>query len=167
MPFSRTETVIEDTDRLLKEFALAGDPAEAYLAQYTLICLCADMQQAVCTKVREHSVSLSSEGFRYYVEGSLGKSLQSVKKGDISGFLGKFGVDVKTDFNNLLEEKGREVGLYNDVVEARHKVAHVRGISKSFAEIKVALEAAKLILSALEQALNTKFNLTEELTEDS
>lgn len=158
MPFSRTETVIEDADRLIKECSLVGDPTEAYLAQYTLICLCADMQQAVCSKVREHSVAISSEGFRHYVDSSLGKSLQSVMKGDIAGFLGKFGADVKTNFNNILEENDREIGLYNDVVEARHKVAHVRGITKSFSEIKAALEAAKMILSAADTALQRKFS---------
>lgn len=161
MLFSRTEMVIEDADRLIRECSLSGDPTEAYLAQYALICLCADMQQAVYSKVREHSVSISADGFRHYVDNSLGKGLQSVKKGDIAGFLGKFGSDVKESFNDLLAEKDREVESYNAAVDARHKVAHVQAITKSFGDIKDALAAAKLIFAAVDTVLKQKFPGTQ------
>jgi hypothetical protein len=152
MPFSRTETVIEDTERL----SVSGDPVEAYLAQYALICLCADMQQAICSTVRKHFDVIESDGFRNFAIHSLGKGPQSLEKGQIAEFIGRFGSDVKRKFDLLLEGNSREISLYNDAVVARHKVAHVREISKSFSEIKNALDAAKLILNAAEKSLDSE-----------
>lgn len=59
----------------------------------------------------------------------------------------------KDNFNGLLEEREADTILYDDIIEARHRIAHSKGASKSFQEIKQGLVASRIILEALGKTL--------------
>ena len=162
MPFSKTETAIEEFEHLSSIYDLSASPIEGYLTQYMLIVLCADMQQAVYNCIIAYlDDELVSNSIKAYMRGSLTRLFRSVEKPEIARLLGYFGDATKTAFNQKLENLDAEMQLYSDIVKARHTVAHDNvdreniEQRKTFREIKQALEVSKTIIAALEYALKT------------
>lgn len=158
MSFSKTETAIEESERLFANYDLSASPIEGYLAQYILIVLCADMQQAVYSCINSYlDDNIENPRIKEYMRGSLIRLFRSIEKPEIAKILGYFGETTKTVFNQKLENLDEEMQLYSDIVKARHNVAHnnIEQQHKTFREIKKALEVSKKIIEALKYALQT------------
>jgi len=154
--FARTETALEESERFLTDNQLMGNPVEAYLSQYLLISLCAEIQQAIYSTVATHfSKSDASHKLDDYVSNSSKKILRSFEKNEIAGYLDHFGTATKDAFNEALTGCDQQIELYSGIVKSRHSVAHDGGCKKSFREIKAGLLAAEMIVNAVERALET------------
>jgi hypothetical protein len=151
-PFIRTQTALNDCEQHLRDSGAVGSPIEAYLTEYLLILLCADMQEAIYNVIEEWAEKSGNPSLKEFVAASSRKVLRSVKKGEIAGFVGLFGSTHKERFNSALND--REVTIYNNAVESRHDVAHRTGATVTFSEMKEALSAARKILVAVEGALS-------------
>ncbi|MEK6303234.1 MAG: hypothetical protein AABO41_21185 [Acidobacteriota bacterium] len=151
-PFIRTQTALKDCEQHLQDTGAGGSPIEAYLTEYLLILMCADMQEGIYKVIEEWADKSASPSLREFVATSSRRVLRSVKKGEIAGFVGMFGSTHKDRFGSALDD--REVTLYNNAVESRHDVAHRTGATVTFSEMKDALAAARNILAAVESALS-------------
>ena len=80
--------------------------------------------------------------------------LRSVKKSEIVGFIGAFGAEFKSEFNSLLENKDKEVTLYNNIVAERHKASHDGTATITLEDVRSAIAAASLILTCFERSLS-------------
>ena len=70
----------------------------------------------------------------------------------IADFVGSFGVKYKNAFNDELDD--RDVQLYNNAVQERHKVAHQRiGSTIGFRELGTVIAAARKILDSIKNVL--------------
>jgi ABC-type sugar transport system ATPase subunit len=151
-PFIRTQTALNDCEQHLQDSGAIGSPIEAYLTEYLLILMCADMQEAIYRIIEEWAEISANPSLKEFVAASSRRVLRSVKKGEIAGFVGLFGSTHKDRFNSVLDD--REVTIYNNAVESRHDVAHRTGATVTFSDMKDALSAARNILVALERALS-------------
>jgi len=97
--------------------------------------------------------NVDPESIRLFLS-SAGRSLvRGVKKSAIAGFVKYFGKDAKQKFDDCLKNKEQEVTHYGNAIENRDSVAHKQGVQVTFSEIKQAVHAAEIILSAVTKAL--------------
>jgi len=126
-------------------------PAEYYLAQFLVVALCAEMEE----RLEECAVSRAQEGddsrLASYVASMARVSRRGLYKSDISKFVGLFGADAKDNFNDAIED--RKVSLYNNLVGARHTIAHGHGSNVTLEEVREVLEIADEILEQIYNAL--------------
>ena len=114
--------------------------------------LCAEMQQAVRQVADQRAQRSTDSALHEFVTSASERILRSVKKEELSAFVGFFGSTYKDHFNKLVDE--RDVTLYNKAVRQRHDVAHRGGSTVSFADLQEAIEAAHRILDSLEKSLS-------------
>jgi hypothetical protein len=151
-PFIRTQTSLNDCEQHLRDSGAVGSPIESYLTEYLLILMCADMQEAIYKIIEEWAGKSGNSSLKEFVAASSRRVLRSVKKTEIAGFIGLFGITHKDQFNSALDD--REVTIYNNTVDSRHDVAHRTGATVTFSEMKNALSAARKILVAIDGALS-------------
>lgn len=151
---NRTRTVIDDCEEFIGSSNVMGGPIESYLVQHALVILCAEVQQEVYGIVRTRATSLNDHQIESFVSIAATRVLRSVKKDELSGFVGYFGKTVKKKFNDLVDD--REVTTYDNAVRNRHDVAHKTGVQVTFSELKLALAAAENILIAVAESIDVE-----------
>jgi hypothetical protein len=150
---ARTKNAIEECQKHLKDTEASGTIIESYLTQHLLVLLSADMQQAIYECLDKKAENVDPESIRLFLS-SAGRSLvRGVKKSAIAGFVKYFGKDAKQKFDDCLKNKEQEVTHYGNAIENRDSVAHKQGVQVTFSEIKQAVHAAEIILSAVTKAL--------------
>ena len=133
MSFSKTETAIEESERLFANYDLSASPIEGYLAQYILIVLCADMQQAVYSCINSYlDDNIENPHIKEYMRGSLIRLFRSIEKPEIAKILGYFGETTKTVFNQKLENLDEEVANLNYVANKAEKTKVDIALTNSF-----------------------------------
>ncbi|HEU5341260.1 hypothetical protein [Edaphobacter sp.] len=147
----RSKAQLEDCEKHLADTACEGSPIEAYLTQYLVVILCADIQQEIYRLVALRTSTLADEGVKAYIAASVVRIVRSVGKSDISKLLAMFGDETKNNFNDQLDDK--DVSLYSNAVGDRHDVAHKQGSQITLRELQDAIGAAERILMAVEVAL--------------
>ena len=129
-----------------------GSPIESYLTEHILVVLCAEMQQVARQIADQRAQRSTDPAIHTFVTAAGERILRSVRKDELSAFVGLFGSTYKDDFNARLDE--REVSVYNNAVRQRHAVAHRGGGSVSFSDLREAIDAANNILNSMENALS-------------
>lgn len=151
--FLRTRAIIDDCLKHVSASMSEGSEIESYLTQHALVVLCAEIQQEIYSIVDERSAKYEDERIRSFVSESSKQILRSVQKSDLAGYLKNFGLDIKEQFNDLLDDA--DVSRYNIAVRGRHNVAHSSGAQITFRELQEAVISAERILDALKTAINT------------
>jgi hypothetical protein len=146
----RTKLAIDECEQHLTKCGVLGSPVEAYLSQYVLIVMCADVQQEILRLTELKAAPLTPE-FQSFTVASAKRLLRSVEKGEIASYLACFGQDVKDALNDAVD--ARDVTTYNNAVSARHDVAHRQGTRITFDEAKKAVGAATRILAEVARAM--------------
>lgn len=146
----RTKLAYESSMQHLKDSSSEGSDVESYLSQYLLVLMCAEMQVEV-QKLVDERASRADKNLYEYISSSTNNLLRSVKSSELSGFLSRFGNDVKDLFTKDLDE--RAVSAYNNAVNNRHKVAHKDGVKVTFSEIEDAISASEEILKSVRISL--------------
>lgn len=77
-----------------------------------------------------------------------------MKVSDLSGLLGKFDPSYKDIFNQRINENGRAKITYDSVLVNRNNVAHGRGTSATFEDVKMYYEKGHVVLDYFRQALH-------------
>lgn len=147
----RTRSFLEECTSHIEETSSSGSEVEAFLAQYLLVSLCAEMQEEMYRVVELRAKQCGDDELCSFALSSSKRLLRSVKVGELSGFVGHFGVDRKRRFNEALDE--RATLQYNTAVESRHSVAHKNGAQVTLGELTAIVDAAGAVLDAARQAL--------------
>jgi hypothetical protein len=101
--------------------------------------------------IEERANSAGDNNIKSYMVASVNRILRSAKKERIAEIAGFFGDDVKTRFNDSLDD--RDVTLYGNATKDRDDVAHRYGSELTFNELKEAVEAGNKILEAFQIAI--------------
>jgi len=150
----RTKNALKDCQEHLDATAASGTVIESYLTQHILVLLSADMQQAIYGLLDKKAEQVKQESMQLFIS-TAGKNLvRGVKKNAIAGFVNHFGKDAKEKFDIYLKDKEQEITRYGNAIGNRDSVAHKQGAQVTFSEIRKAVTAAELILSAVEIALD-------------
>lgn len=147
----RTNSVLEECRRHIDSTASTGTEVEAFLSQYLLVVLCAEMQEEMYRVVESRAKKCGDEGMCSFALASSKKILRSVKTGELSGFVGGFGSARKGRFVDALDE--RTVFQYNSAVDNRHSVAHRSGAQVTLSDMAEIIAAAKRVLESALAAL--------------
>lgn len=150
----RTRAAVDDCEQHLKDTGASGTEIEAYLTQYVLVVMCAEIEQAVHSILERRVAGTADPDLTRFALSSGQRVLRSVSKNELAGFVGRFGDHAKEKLDSLLDET--EVTLYNNAVKARHDIAHSRGATLTFSELLKALEVADKVIDAVNQAMNHK-----------
>lgn len=110
------------------------------------------MEQGILEVANLRAAKVADAAFHEFVSIAGKRVLRSVKKGDVAEFVGSFGANYKSAFNDRLDD--RDVQLYNNAVQERHRVAHQRHESTiGFGELGSVISAARKILDSITNVL--------------
>jgi hypothetical protein len=98
----RTHAAMEDCEKHLQASGAGGTEIEAYLTQYLVVILCADIQQEIYRLSEERAALISDAGISSFISVTSRKLLRSIKKGEIVGYVAMFGTDCKDKLNSQL-----------------------------------------------------------------
>jgi succinate dehydrogenase flavin-adding protein (antitoxin of CptAB toxin-antitoxin module) len=160
----KTELVLDDCREHLLATNNLDSAIASYLTQYVAVIFCAEMEQNVKKifndLLEKRVTNLSDKELKEFINNQLKRlKSSSLDKGDIADYIKNFSVSAKERFNEHLQEKDREISNYSNVVKRRHLVAHTSEQNQvSFRELEKAVEAAKIILNAMQIALQQESN---------
>ena len=150
----RTEKAYTECAYHLQTSGAEGSPIESFLTEHILILLCADMQRDILEIADRRATSASDGALHTFVSNAGTRILRSVRKTEIAAFVGLFGRNYKNDFNDTLDD--RDVQLYDNAVQERHKAAHSQqGSNIGFRELGDVIDAARNILDSMQRVLLT------------
>ena len=110
------------------------------------------MEQGILEIANQRAAKVSDAALHEFVSVAGKRVLRSIQKSEIADFVGSFGVKYKNAFNDELDD--RDVQLYNNAVQERHKVAHQRiGSTIGFRELGTVIAAARKILDSIKNVL--------------
>lgn len=149
----RTKKALNDCQKHLEDTDTSGTAIESYLTQHILILLSADMQQAIYGLLERKAEQASEKSIQEYVYSTRKNIIREVSKSGITGFVSRFGTDARRRFDDCLKDKEQEISCYGNAILNRDSVAHGQSVQVTLSEIMQAVDAAELILSAVEIAL--------------
>lgn len=147
----RTKSFLEECSKHIDATSSSGSEVEAFLAQYLLVSLCAEMQEEVYRVVELRANQCGDRELCSFALSSSKKLLRSVKVSELSGFVGHFGAERKRRFLDALDDRASL--QYNSAVEGRHSVAHRNGAQVTLGELSSIVAAACVVLDAARAAL--------------
>lgn len=155
----RTELVLEDCKEHLHDTDNMDSSIANYLTQYIAVIFCAEMEATVKElfdkSVKLRTIDLVDIELKEFIDNQLKRlKSSSLKKGDISNHIENFSNLAKEKFNSQLQGNDQAITSYSSVVTCRHSIAHTPSPSQvTFRELEKAVEAAKIILNAMQIAL--------------
>lgn len=155
----KTVQILEECKQHLEDTNNFASSIEKYLTQYVAVIFCADMEEALkqifVNRIEEGLTCLTDAQLKEFAFNQLKRlKSNSLDKGDIANHIKTFSPKAKDLFNEQLEEKNREISFYSNVVKHRHSIAHTSSQNQiTFRELEEAVEAAKIILNAMQIAL--------------
>ena len=151
MPLSRTRaalTVIEQEIRSRPVDAFI----ESCLAQYLVVTFYSEMEEKISETVGLHLVRFTSTRIGVFLRSNMDSIIRRTSKSDIAKLVGSFDVDFQNRFNQAVSDKA--ISAYSNIIQARHGVGHKQGSPITLSEIPLGLDAADLILDALDSCFN-------------
>lgn len=149
----RTKNILDECETHLEGTSTSGSQVEAFLSQFLLVSLCAEMQEEFHRLVKERAQNCGDHELCSFALSSSKKLLRSVKVSELTGFVGHFGTDRKRRFSELLGD--RERLQYDAAVDNRHLVAHRNGAQVTLSDLRDIVGAACAVLDAARTALMT------------
>jgi hypothetical protein len=147
----RTKSALAECRQHVEATDSSGSEVEAFLAQYLLVILCAEMQEEMYRVVELRASKCGDDEMCSFALASSKKILRSVKVGELTGFVGGFGPSRKDRFSSSLDE--RAILQYNSAVENRHSVAHKSGAQVTLSDMVGIIESAARVLDSALAAL--------------
>jgi hypothetical protein len=147
----RTRAALDECRQHVEATDSSGSEVEAFLAQYLLIVLCAEVQEEMYRVVELRATKCGDDELCSFALASSKKLLRSVKVSELSGFVGTFGPNRKDRFSNSLDE--RAVLQYNSAVDNRHSVAHKSGAQVTLSDMSGIIDSATRVLDSALTAL--------------
>lgn len=150
----RTKLAIDECQKHLDDTKTNGTLIESFLTNHLLVLFSADMQQAIYECLDKKAEQANEDSLVEYVSSTRKNIIREVTKSGIAGFVNRFGSGAKQKFDGCLRGKEQEITRYGNAIENRDSIAHRQGAQVTFLEIKQAVDAAEIILSAVAIALD-------------
>lgn len=147
----RTRNFYEECRAHLDETSSRGTEVEAFLAQYLLVALCAEMQDEIYRVVEIRTAQCGDSELCGFALNTSKRILRSVKIAELLGFVGHFGPERKQRFSEALDERVRM--QYDTAVSNRHAVAHRNGAQVTIADLAGIIDSAERVLDSAHEAL--------------
>jgi hypothetical protein len=149
--FQRVRAILDEVVAHVKESNDSSGSISVYLAQYIVIVFHSEVESEVKSTI-ERLLSQSSDSLTaVLLKDSLKCLIRSYEKGELAGFVGRFGDTPKRIFNEKTDD--RITQIYNNGIKARHKVAHAIGQPLTLGDVSSAIDCAESILASFEDAL--------------
>ena len=131
---------------------------ESYLTQYVLVIMCSEIQQEIY-KVLEYRASKTGDvALKNYAISTCKRVLRSIKKSEVTGFVGYFGETAKEYLNKNINDK--DIAIYDNAVSMRNAVAHQSGTNITFRELEGAMEVAKKFICVVDEAISHSIGIS-------
>ena len=153
MRLVRIDQAIEACQTHLENSGAAGTEIEAYLTRYLLVLICATFEEEIESLIIERAARSGDPGLESFVRSAVGQIFRSLKTSEITGLLGRFGVDCKDRFRQELSTNERAETFFNNIVTNRHDTAHSAGSNVSFSELVRFYSEGHVVLDAVKAAL--------------
>ena len=150
MRFDRIDRALERCEEHCKSAEPMNVEVKSLLTGSILILIYSEFERKIRSLILDRCSSVSDESIRKYIEKSTRKS---IKIGDLSGLLGKFGDLHKQEFQRRLNENDRVKTMYDSILANRHLVAHGEGSKATMREVKQYYEEGHAVLDYFRDAL--------------
>ena len=152
---------VDDALNLCEEHLYPADTmdreVENLLVQSLLILICAEFEKKFQDLVLERCSSVSDGAVKEYIQSYTRTILRSLRLDAISDLLRRFGTLQRETFKKLRDENRKADAMYSNIVINRNAVAHGKGSSVTFGDLKQYYEEGHVMLDYFHDALwNTK-----------
>jgi len=162
MKLIRVDQTIEKCGEHLSNSSAYGTEIESLLTQSLLVIMCAEFEQQIEKVIQEKHAHISDKSIKDFVGSCVSAVFRSVKSGEISGLLNRFGSCYKEAFRRKTEENERAVTYYNNIIVNRHGVAHSDGSKITFRDAVQFYEEGHIVLDFFREVLLSKCDTEEE-----
>ncbi len=153
MRIARIDQALESCEKHLSSANAYGTEIESLLTQSLLVIMCAEFEQKIESIVQQKCSAITDASVEEFVGSCMNAVFRSVKVGDITGLLKRFGPAHKEAFKEKVDSEQRAIAFYNNIVINRHSVAHSEGSNVTFLEAKEFYERGHLVLDFFQDAL--------------
>ena len=126
---------------------------ENLLVQSLLILICAEFEKKFQDLVIERCSSVSDAAVKEYIKSYTRTILRSLRLDAVSDLLRRFGALHREAFKRLRDENSKADLMYSNIVTNRNAVAHGRGSSVTFSDLKQYYEEGHVMLDYFHKAL--------------
>jgi hypothetical protein len=151
MPLTRTRSAF----RLIEQDRGEGarDPfIESCLAQYLVVVFYSEMEERISEIISSHLVRFTDTRIGTFLTSNMDNIIRRTSKSDIAKLVGSFDDAFQNNFNQAVTDQ--TISAYANIIQARHNVGHRQGSPIALSEIPSGLDAADLILDALDTCLS-------------
>jgi hypothetical protein len=134
--FAEAEAAIRECEAHLKSTESFNTVVEGFLVQYLLILICRECEVAVRQIISDRAVRTGDAEVSEFVRSAVEQLIRSIRIGEISGALGRFGQSQKMQFQEFVSENPVLQTSHDTVINNRHLVAHREGVQITFNELK-------------------------------
>jgi hypothetical protein len=120
-----------------------------------LVLICAAFEEEIEALIVERAARSGDAALESFVRSAVGQIFRSLKTSEISGLLGRFGVQYRERFRQELSNNQRAETFFNNIVTNRHDTAHSAGSNVSFAELVRFYTEGHVVLDAVQMALGS------------
>lgn len=134
--FAEAEAAIRECEAHLQRTNSFNTVVESFLVQYLLVLICREYEVAVRQIISDRAARTGDAEVSEFVRSAVEQLIRSIRIGEISGALGRFGQSQKTRFQEFVRENPIVHTSYDTVINNRHLVAHREGVQITFNELK-------------------------------
>jgi len=162
MKLIRVDQTIDKCGEHLSNSSAYGTEIESLLTQSLLVIMCAEFEQQIEKIIQEKHAHISDKSIKDFIGSCVGAVFRSVKSGEISGLLNRFGSCYKEAFKKRTEENERAITYYNNIIVNRHGVAHSDGSKITFRDAVQFYEEGHIVLDFFREVLLSKCDTEKE-----
>lgn len=131
-----------------------SDPRlENVLVRHVLVVMCCHFENTIDTLLVDRFAVVSDASVRRYLSSVTPAVRRSLRTGELSGLLGRFGAQHKDEFRSLLDGHDHAEEDYNSIIANRNEVAHKGICNVTLGEVNSYFLRARLVLYCFWNAL--------------
>ena len=144
------------------------DPSvENLLTQALLVLICAEFERVYRQLVLSRCATVSDLSVKEYLTSYTATVLRSLRLGDVTHLLSRFGERHKEDFRQRLHAEDDVEAMYSNIVTHRNDVAHGGVTKATLGDVRQFYERGHLVLDYFESALWVAAGKDDRSTTDS
>lgn len=155
MDFPEVEEALGACERHLHGTKSFNTEIESFLVQYLLVVICREYENTIEALVEKRAGRAGDRHLTRFVKSATDNIFRSVKINEISGFLGRFGDDYKTKFNDFVQNNSDVHASFDNIVLNRHAITHRGMVQMTFNELSKSFDKSKRLLDEIASILNT------------
>lgn len=156
MRFGQLDREIQECERHLDRTGARNTEIENYLVRYLLVRICAEYESRIKILVQRRCARINDQYLLRFAHWGAGVAAKNFNIGDISGMLGKFGVDYQQEFSVAVTNKTCHTA-WDNIYTNRLTVAHGNGVVQmNLSDLKQAYADSLIVIDELVRALHLR-----------